>query len=118
MIRTDQTDESEEPIKKNRSHSVRSSERESSARNGQTPVNDLNLMIVRTTEMKRRAQCVCVCVRERERVCVCVCVRESVYVCVCVSLLSLQKCEPKVTISFRNTGSDSWLSRDMSGDVR
>ncbi len=106
MIRTDQTDESEseEPIKKNRSHSVRSSERESSAGNGQTPVNDLNLMIVRTTEMKRRAQCVCVCVRERERVCMCV--------CVCVSLLSLQKCEPKDTISFRNTGSDSWLSRE------
>ncbi len=44
----------------------------------------------------------------------------SVCVCVCVSLLSLQKCEPKVTISFRNTGSDSWLSREwaaMFGDV-
>ncbi len=68
--------------------------------------------------------CVCVCVweRERERVCVCVCVsvRERECESVCVSLLSLQKCEPKVTISFRNTGSESSRPREwaaMFGDV-
>ncbi len=49
----------------------------------------------------------CVCERERERECVCVCERERE--CVCVSL---HKCEPKVTISFRNNGSESSLARE------